>query len=280
MLCGFDTRDTSAVEREITDGFRTLFPNAPVEGLRKAFQLAEDSFQGCLPGYEANDAAYHDWEHTLQATICLHWLLKARQIHRMSPALTPRAYEMALWSGLFHDSGYLRTHREKGSTGALFTRVHVQRSESFIGALLPKQGFNAAEVAAMQRMIRCTQINQDLSLIAFESELEKQLGCALATGDLLGQMAADDYVDKLPALFEEIRESYKFQPPDKAPSSVEFRSAEELIRSTPSFWENYVVPKLNSDFGRAYQFLNVPYPDGPNPFLKAVEQNLRRIRKP
>ena len=39
------------------------------------------------------------------------------------------------------------------------------------------------------------------AIVAAQSELERVLGFALATADLVGQMAADDYVDKLPELY-------------------------------------------------------------------------------
>jgi hypothetical protein len=38
-------------------------------------------------------------------------------------------------------------------------------------------------------MIRCTGVNADLKSIPFQSELERKMGFALGTADLLGQMA-------------------------------------------------------------------------------------------
>jgi hypothetical protein len=40
-----------------------------------------------------------------------------------------------------------------------------------------------------------------------------------------------------------------------------------------------VLPKINNDFGKLYVFLNEPYPNGPNPYLQAIERNLKRIRE-
>ena len=56
-------------------------------------------------------------------------------------------------------------------------------------------------------MIRCTGVNAALSVIPFQSEMEKVAGFALGTADLLGQMAAEDYVDKLPILYAEFAEA-------------------------------------------------------------------------
>ena len=127
-------------------------------------------------------------------------------------------------------------------------------------------------------MIRCTGVNADLQSIAFQSELEKMLGFALATADLLGQMAADDYVAKLPVLYQEFAEAARFKRENSAPLP-EYSSAVDLMRQTPAFWEGYVVPRINGEFGRLHLFLNDPYPDGPNLYLQRIEQRMAELRQ-
>ena len=56
-----------------------------------------------------------------------------------------------------------------------------------------------------------------------------------------------------------------------------FQSAAQLIRATPVFWEKFVFPMLDRDLEGVYRFI-APLPDGTNPYLKAVESNLTRIR--
>ena len=77
---------------------------------------------------------------------------------------------------------------------------------------MSEKGFGPADIRAVQNMIRCTGVNANLSVIPFQSEMEKMAGFALATADLLGQMAADDYVDKLPELYQEFAEASQLQP--------------------------------------------------------------------
>ena len=125
-------------------------------------------------------------------------------------------------------------------------------------------------------MIRCTGVNADLTTIPFASELERMAGFALATADLLGQMAADDYVDKLPILFEEFTESARHND-GKMTGAGSFRSARDLMEKTPLFWERYVVPKIARDFHNLHQYLNRPYPNGANDYLKRIEANLERL---
>src|SRR5436853_6805818 len=95
-------------------------------------------------------------------------------------------------------------------------------------------------------MIRCTGVNADLRSIPFQSEMEKTLGFALATADLLGQMAADDYVEKLPVLYQEFAEAARFTN-EKTGRLGAFSSAEDLMRKTPGFWDHYVRPRIEGD---------------------------------
>ena len=105
-----------------------------------------------------------------------------------------------------------------------------------------------------------------------EQNCDWKFGGALSTADLLGQMAAADYVDKLPVLYEEFAESARYH--GQAAATGGFTSAEDLIAKTPAFWEKYVRQKVDKDFGALYKFLNDPYPDGPNPYLVQIEGDI------
>jgi len=83
-------------------------------------------------------------------------------------------------------------------------------------------------------MIHCTGVNSDVSAIQFNEELERIVGYTLGTADLLGQMAADDYVDKLPTLFSEFAEAVEFSK-DQSQYIARFKSPEDLVRKLPSF---------------------------------------------
>ena len=104
------------------------------------------------------------------------------------------------------------------------------------------------------------------------------VGFALGTADLLGQMAASDYVEKLPVLYEEFAEAAHFGGVNAA-RVCPFTSAEDLMRKTQEFWEGYVRTKIKHDFERLYMFLNKPYPDGPNEYVLRVEHNIERLRR-
>jgi hypothetical protein len=123
----------------------------------------------------------------------------------------------------------------------------------------------------VQNMIRCTGVNTNLKNIPFSSELERNLGFALGTADLLGQMAAPDYVEKLDILYEEFEESAKYH---SKPGM--FTSVEDMRSKTPGFWKFYVVPKITNDFLGLHRYLGHP-PTDRNDYILRIETNLRKL---
>lgn len=269
-------RLTDAIAETCAAG-RRMFAGFSRARTERLFADVDTLFAGRHPGYQAIDVRYHDLEHTLQATLCLVRLLDGRHATGAAPILQSRQFECALAAALLHDSGYLKSRDDRDGTGAKYTSVHVQRSCAFAAGYLPTVGFDDGEVADALAAIRCTGLNVDIAQLRFRGETARLIGCALTTADYLGQMAAPDYVDKLPVLFAEFRESDDFAGLPAAQRI--FRSAEDLIAKTPAFWEKFVRPKLDRDFQGLYRFLASPHPAGPNPYLLAIEANLARIRR-
>ena len=276
MFPAVNTRDLAAVQSEVEAIFSSLYPEAESGFIRRAFASAEEWFGGRFPGYQAIDALYHDLEHTLQGTLCLARLLRGRHFAGARPVLSPEMFELGLLAILMHDTGYLKYTGDREGTGAKYTLTHVRRSGEFARMFMQGQGRPGSDIIAVQNMIRCTGVNADLSDIPFTDELEMMVGFALGTADLLGQMAAADYIEKLPVLYLEFAEAAKFTG-SGTPKSIAFKSAEEMMRSTPGFWQHYVLPKINRDFGGIHRFLNDPMPDGPNFYLEAIQSNLARL---
>ena len=273
-----DTRDLSAVQHEVGSIFACLFPKADGAFIARAFGWTEQFFTGRYPGYQAIDARYHDLEHTLQGTLCFARLLRGRHFAGVRPILTPKMFELGLLAILMHDTGYLKRADDTEGTGAKYTLTHVRRSAEFAKKFLLEKGYSEADTHAVQDMIRCTGVNVDLAAIPFTSELERTVGYALGTADLLGQMAAADYVEKLPVLYLEFEEAAKYSA-GESPRSIKFRSAADLLQNTPVFWQNYVWPKVTGDFGGLHQFLVDPFPNGANYYLDCIQLNLARLSK-
>ena len=125
-------------------------------------------------------------------------------------------------------------------------------------------------------MIRCTGMGANVAGIPFQNDAERVCGFALATADLLGQMAADDYIDKLPVLYEEFVEAGKF---NGKPGAEAFSSVEDLMRKTPLFWEKYVLPKVQNDFLGMYRFLGQSTNAGRNFYFERIQLNIDRLKQ-
>ncbi len=278
MFRAVDTRDPDAVQDEVRAIHAVMFPDGDRRVVPRAFGWIRDCFEGRHPGYLPIDARYHDLEHTMQGTIGLAQLLQGRHAAGVEPVLTAREFELGLLAILFHDTGYLKRSDDPEGTGAKYTAIHVERSAAFASEFLAAKGYSDGDVFAIQNMICCTGVQVDLPGLRFRNEIERTIGYALGTADLLGQMAADDYLEKLVVLYDEFAEAEKF-PGAPLPEAFHFPSADALMRSTQGFWEHFVLPKINDDFCRLYTFLNDPYPHGPNSFLQRIEGNLARLRQ-
>jgi len=278
MFPSVDTSDCGAVEAAVREVYRMMFPGSDPAVVERAFRCVTGCFRGECPGYHAIDARYHDLEHTLQGTLCMVSILAGRHRAGVTPPLTRRVFELGVLAILLHDSGYAKRIGDTEGTGAKYTFTHVDRSAEFAEELLRPKGLPIADIRAIQHMIHCTGVNVDLEAIPFQDELERLAGYALGTGDLLGQMAAADYVDKLPVLYEEFAEATRFSGAGPAPTAG-FSSAETLIRNTPRFWREFVRVKIDRDFAGVHHFLEDPYPGGPNPYVQAIEAHMDRIRR-
>jgi hypothetical protein len=269
-----DTKDAQAVAAVARTTLRQLHPQSGTAVIDGLFRDAGEMVLGRYLDYLPLDTRYHDYEHTLQAALCLVQLLEGRSRAAAAPALSARHFELAMAAVLLHDSGYLKLRSDREGTGAKYTFVHVIRSCAFAASYLPTVGFTSAEVDAVVNAIRCTGPRSDIVHIGFAGEIERFLGCALSSADFLGQMAAPDYIDELPFLYAEFAESDAFfhVPPEQR----KFRSVRELIAKTPRFWEEFVLPRIRDDYGGVYRYLAQPYPGGSNAYIEAVERNIAR----
>ncbi len=274
-----NTREPSSVEAEVQRAYSEMFPQGNPEFIPMIFRWVVAWFSGQYRDYQPIDAHYHDLEHTLQGITCMARLLCRRHSLALQPRLTQRMFELGLLAMMMHDTGYLKRRGDADGTGAKYTLIHVDRSIEFAGELMLGHDLPVEEILAVQNMIRCTGVNVKLDSIQFQDDMERTAGFALGTSDLLGQMAASDYVDKLPVLYLEFAEAARYSVDGKMKAGGFFSSADDLMQKTPLFWENYVRQKINRDFLGLYRALNNPYPDGPNHYLERIEANMARLRR-
>jgi hypothetical protein len=272
------THDPAAVAVEVQRIYHNMFPQAGCLFVPQAFGWAIDCFTGYFEDYQPVDTRYHDFEHTLQGTLCMARILHGRHLAGAKPALTKKFFELGLLAILLHDTGYLKKREDKEGTGAKYTAIHVSRSVEFAAKLLTAKKFSAEDIRAVQNMICCTGVDAALAEIPFKSEQEKITGFALGSADLIGQMAAEDYVEKLPVLYSEFAEAAAYGHTD-GHFIATFSSPEDLKQKTPGFWKKFVLNKLEHEFGGMQHYLNFPYPDGPNFYLNRIEANMERLNQ-
>ena len=236
----------------------------------------ERIFAGELWAFQPINLHYHDYNHTLEASYVFLEIVEASRRHLPEADIPlPREMELGLAAILLHDTGYLKRQGDAEGTGAKYTHCHVLRSTSIAASLLPTLGCTLTETDDVIGAIRCTGLNGNPPKTKFSTPNARLVACMVATADYIGQMAAPDYPAKLPFLYDEFEEADTFShvPVEKRV----FRSVKQLLSATPSFWEKFVIPKLGGDFGGVFRLLATPYPDGPNHYLHAIEENIAAI---
>lgn len=272
-----DTKNPAAVAGFVRRIYSELFPGASRTWINQVFADIETFFTGRHPAYAPIDLRYHDLEHTLQATVCLVELLAGRHHAGVEPRASARQFELTIVAVLLHDTGYLKLRSDTTGTGAKYTFCHVLRSCAFAASYLPSLKATPVEIESVIGAINCTGPSSEIGRLYFREPVDRVLGCALATADYLGQLAAPDYPDKLEMLFAEFAESdaYVNLPED----TRVFKSARHLAEQTPLFWERFVRPRLDGDFRGGYRFLASPYPHGSNAYIAAAERNIAVVRQ-
>lgn len=277
MVAPIDTKQPLLVQAEVQQAYNAMFPHGNRDFVPRVFGWVNACFAGEYRDYLPIDARYHDLEHTHQGTLCMARLLLGRHKAKAQPTIDQRLVELGIIAILLHDTGYLKQRGDDTGTGAKYTLTHVDRSVEFASMLMSDHGYYERDIASVQRMIRCTGVNVKLETIAFETETEKITGFALGTADLLGQMAAEDYIEKLPILYAEFAESARYAK-DKSKGGL-FNSVEDLMQKTPMFWDKYVRAKINNDFLKVYEFLADPYPNGHNWYIDRIEHNMAKLQR-
>lgn len=269
-----DTRDYRSVAFGIIQAFHEAYPESNSFYIPRLVNDVKNIFAGKFENLCAIDTHYHDFEHTLQATLCLTRILISRQLRSITPTLTDEDFKLALVAIMLHDTGYLKSKGDREGTGAKYTRIHEQRSCQYAARYLSQFGWDAERIEAVQNMIRCTGPNADIATLNFSRPIEKVLGQAVCTADYIGQMSDPHYVGKLYHLYEEFEESDNYNNiPQKERA---FSSFQELLFKTPLFWEKIVLPRMHVECDNMLQFLTLD--DHSSPYLEAIEDNIKEIR--
>ena len=81
------THDPAAVAVEVQRLYQRMYPDAGSFFVPQAFGWAIDCFTGYFQDYQPIDTGYHDFEHTLQGTLCMIRILYGRHKTEAKPVL-------------------------------------------------------------------------------------------------------------------------------------------------------------------------------------------------
>ena len=276
MLPRVKTSDPRAVERYVERIFRSHYPREDFGPIHQTFVDVAAMFAGCFPGYQACDMTYHDLEHTLQGTVALTHLLDGMNRAPDGLFLSSSFFVLGTAAILLHDSGYLKEIGDIPGTGAKYTITHVDRSMDFAERYLALRRHLSPDLNAVRHMIHCTGFFVDTNKIPFQSEPEKMIGFALGTADLLGQMAAPNYLEELDGLYEEFHECVETEGP-AAGVLAAYKSPDDMRAKTPQFFHGYVMRLLVNQWGSVYRFMERPLRSSKNPYLQAIKAHIRKL---
>lgn len=251
------------------------FPRHDTSTVRDLFGRVGELFVGRHPGYRGCDVPYHDLSHTCRVTVCTAQILDGHACAATPPQLGPRDFEMAIAAALLHDSGYLKAAGDGEGTGAKYTFVHVDRGVALAAEFLPPFGMTPDEIRTIQQAIRCTGYDVDMDAIRFRGPRERYLGCAVGTADMLGQLAAPDYPERLADLHREFAEAHEHASGGVPP--LKRRSVRDLMSGTREFYDRHVTRLLDIEWDGVHRDLRHHFKNGTNPYHEAIAFNLERI---
>lgn len=270
-----NTTDPVCVKLEVARIFTSLYPRADAKALDSAFEDMVRLYYGSYPGYARCDTQYHDVQHVLDVTLAMARLLDGYHRSRGDgPAIGPDLFQLGVVCALFHDCGYIRRLNDtKHHNGAAYTTTHVSRGGRFLREYLPTIGLDRfAEVAP--QVLHYTGYERPVSTIKMPDPIYRLLGSLLGSADIIAQMSDRCYLEKCrDRLYPEFVVGGITHKQTVKGEVVVFASADDLLRKTPSFYQN-ATKRLDGELGGAYQYAQSHF-GGQNLYMDAVRQNIR-----
>ncbi|MEN3014033.1 MAG: hypothetical protein ABDH23_05430 [Endomicrobiia bacterium] len=259
-----------AVLEEVKHNFIHHYPIVEFLPFRYYFNDFIDLMEGRYPGYKKYNTKFHDIQHTTDVLLAISRLIDGYNIKHAKNKLSLEKVKIALVATLFHDVGYLQTIDDQEGTGAKYTLVHVERSIDFLSKYMQQKGFDYQQFEVAKNIVLCTKLSLDPSKINFSDEEEKSLGFMLGTADLIGQMSARTYLERLVFLFYEFREA----------GITGYTSEFDLLKKTQEFYK-MVLDRIDNQLNKTYNYLiyhfKKRYKINKNLYIVAIERAINYI---
>jgi hypothetical protein len=275
-----NVEDPEAVRDGVLRLFAARYPGADLTPLASAFADTKALFRGAYPGFLPCDTLYHDLRHTLDVSLAMARLVDGHD--RIQPApgrLGPRRAMLGVIVALLHDTGYVRQASEtEVPNGAVFTKTHVSRSSDFLAQYLPRIGF-VDEAPVASRLVHFTGYEQEIADIDVRDPKDRLLGYMVGTADLIAQMSDRVYLEKCrDFLYKEFvwggiaRERLL-----DGREVVNYRSAEDLIRKTPDYYQHVARRRIDQQLGAVDRYAAAHF-DGANLYQTAIAHTMHFLR--
>jgi hypothetical protein len=233
-------------------------------------------YAGKWSTHEACQVGYHTIDHALDVTLAVARMAAGWNRSNQQQPLPETFFLAGIAAALFHDAGYLKDKGDSEGKGGKYTFNHVERSVQLAqGYLSTHWSSSIAELVC--RLILLTDFQKDINdqTPPPADNLEGVMGRMVATADLIAQMADVDYLEKINDLFEEFLEAYHYE--GRRPLAERgiqiYSSAREILDGTPAFYEQFVMPRLES-LGRMDRYLRRFFTDGRNPYQENITANI------
>ena len=152
---------------EVLEILKRISPDFNTEPILSVFDVVQRLYGGNFPGYRACNTGYHDLRHAIEAFLAMSRIIHGALLDNES--FSERQIITALVAAILHDIGYIQEKSDTQGTGAKHKADHEQRSMDFLSRHGSKFGLSAEEIAAGRAIILCTDMDTDITTIAFPS---------------------------------------------------------------------------------------------------------------
>jgi len=227
---------------EVKRIIQLMLPDFDFSWIMTVYQDIIKLFEGDFIGYRKCNTKYHDLRHTEDCTLEFARLAHGALLNGRK--ISVKGLNLGIISALMHDTGYIQKVGDPRGTGAKYTRTHVERSIEFTKRYFTIKSYPVGDFTFCKNCLNCTGLSVKIDNINFISEENRLLGKILGVADLVGQMSDWNYLEKLPALFEEYQEG-------KVPG---YKTEFDLIRETPDFWR-FSQERFKTELGNVDRYL-------------------------
>jgi hypothetical protein len=232
-------------------------------------------YNGEWSEYQSCQVGYHNLQHALDVALAAARILSGYHILNPDKKISTDTYTAGLVSALLHDAGYLKDKNDHDGTGGKFSFTHVGRSKHLAENYLTDLNWPAEQIDYVNKIIGLTEFTTEPTIPAFKTPDQDIVAKAVATADLIAQIADINYIQRLYCLYDEFLEAYTFEGKEnlKSQEIKVYESFQDLQDETADFYKNFILPRLNL-FGRVDRNLVIFFQSGRNPYSENIIANL------